>query len=234
MATNGHLGLDEGGTIVDENLFRSIIGHLLYITVSRPNVMFRVCMCAQFQASRREVHLKAAKRILRYLKHTPNIGLWYPKGAQFELIGYSDSDYVGCKVDRMSTFSCYQFLEWSLVSLSCKKQYSVALSTTGAEYISDGNCCAKLLWMNQTLLDYGVSFKNVPHMCENASAIKLTTNPVQHSRTKHIDIRHHFLRDHVGKGDISICSIGTDDQLVEIFTKPLDESRFCKLQSTHV
>jgi hypothetical protein len=95
MATNGHLDLDEGGTIVDQKLFRSIIGSLLYITASRPIVIFSVCMCARFQASPREVHLKAAKRILRYLKHTPNIGLWNPKGAQFELIGYSDSDYAG-------------------------------------------------------------------------------------------------------------------------------------------
>jgi hypothetical protein len=120
MATNGHLDLDEGGTIVDQKLFRSIIGSLLYITASRSDVMF-VCMCARFQASPREVHLKAAKRILRYLKHTPNIGLWYPKGAQFELIGYSDSDYAGCKFDRKSTSGCYQFLGRSLVSWSSKK-----------------------------------------------------------------------------------------------------------------
>jgi hypothetical protein len=105
------------------------------------------------------------------------------------------------------------------------------LSTAEAEYISAGNCCAQLLWMKQTLLDYGIIFKNVPLMCDNESAVKLATNPIQHSRTKHIDIRHHFLRDHVGKGDITIYSIGTDDQLVDIFTKPLDETRFCKLRS---
>jgi hypothetical protein len=231
MATNGHLDLDEGGTIVDQKLFRSIIDSLLYIIAFSPDVMFSVCMCARFQASPREVHLKAAKRILRYLKHTPNIGLWYPKGAQFELIGYSDSDYARCKVDRKSTSGCCQFLGRSLVSWSSKKQNSVALSTAEAEYISAGNCCAQLLWMKQTLLDYRISFKNIPLLCDNESAIKLATNPVQHSRMKHIDIRHHFLRDHVGKGDISAYSIGTDDQLADIFTKPLDEARFCKLQS---
>jgi hypothetical protein len=105
------------------------------------------------------------------------------------------------------------------------------LSTAEAEYISAGNCCAQLLWMKQTLLDYWIIFKNVPLMCDNESAVKLATNPVQHSRTKHIDIHHHFLRDHVGKGDISIYSIGTDDQLADIFTKPLDETRFCFLRS---
>jgi hypothetical protein len=114
--------------------------------------MFSVCMCAQFQASPREVHLKAAKRILRYLKHAPNIGIWYLKGAQFELIGYSDSDYADCKVDRKSTSGYSQFLGRSLVSWSSKKQNSVALSTAEAKYISVGNCCAQLLWMKQTLL----------------------------------------------------------------------------------
>jgi hypothetical protein len=199
MATNGHLDLDEVGTIVDQKLFHSIIGSLLYITASRFDVMFRVCMCGRFQASPREVHLMVAKRILIYLKHTPNIGLWYPKDVQFKLIGYSDSDYAGCKVDRKSTSGCCQFLGMSLVSWSSKKQNSVALSTAEAEYISVGNCCAQILWMKQTLLDYGISFKNVPLMCDNESAIKLATNPVQHSRTKHIDIKHHFLRDHVEK-----------------------------------
>jgi hypothetical protein len=112
-----------------------------------------------------------------------------------------------------------------------KSKNYVALSTAEAEYISAGNCCAQLLWMKQTLLDYGIIFKNVPLMCDNESAVKLATNLVQHSRTKHIDIRHHFLRDHVGKGDITIYSIGTNDQLVDIFTKPLDETRFCSLRS---
>jgi hypothetical protein len=231
MAKIGHLDLDEGGTMVDQKLFRSIIGSVLYITASRPDVMFSVCMCARFQASPREIHLKAAKRILRYLKYTPNIGLWYPKGAQFELIGYSDSDYAGYKVDRKSTSGCCQFLGRSLVSWSSKKQNFVALYTAEAEYISAGNCCAQLLWMKQTLLDYGIILKNVPLMCDNESVVKLATNLIQHSRTKHIDIRHHFLRDRVGKGDITIYSIGTNDQLAAIFTKPLDETRFCKIRS---
>jgi hypothetical protein len=107
----------------------------------------------------------------------------------------------------------------------------VALSTAETEYISARNCCAQLLWIKQTLLGYGIAFKNVPIMCDNESVVKLATNSVQHSRTKHIDIKHHFLRDHVGKMHISIYSIAMNDQLADIFTKPLDEIRFCKLQS---
>jgi hypothetical protein len=188
-------------------------------------------MCARYQASPRESHLKATKRIVRYLKSTPNIGLWYPKGSNFTLIGYADADSVGCKIDRKSTSGTCQLLGRSLVSWSSKKQNSVALSTAEAEYISAESCCAQLLWMRQTLKDYGFKFNKVPLLCDNESAVKITTNPVQRSRTKHIDVRHHFIRDHQAKGDIAITSVGTEDQLADIFTKPLDEARFCKLRN---
>jgi hypothetical protein len=135
MGTNGHLDLDTSGDVVDQKLYWSMIGSLLYVTTSRPDVMFSVCMCARFQALPRESHLRAIKRILRYLKHTPNVGLWYPKGSQFELIGYSDSDYAGCKVDRKSTSGTCQLLGRSLVSWSSKKQNSVALLMDKVEYI---------------------------------------------------------------------------------------------------
>jgi hypothetical protein len=197
MATNGYLDLDEGGKPVDLKLYRSMIGSLLYLTTPRPDIMFSVCMCARFQAAPRECYLTAVKRILRYLKFTPNIGLWYPKGAQFDLVGYLDSDYASCKVDRKGTSSGCQFLGRSLVSWSSKKQNSVALSTTEAEYISARSCCAQLLWMKQTLLDFGVRLEEILLLYDNESAMKSATNLVQHSRTKHIDIQHHFLRDHV-------------------------------------
>ena len=155
----------------------------------------------------------------------------HSKGAHFDLVGFSDSDYAGCKVDRKSTSGGCQFHGRSLVSWSSKKQNSVALSTTEAEYISAGNYCAQLLWMKQTLLDFGVKFKEILLLCDNESAVKIASNPVQHSKTKHIDIRHHFLRDHVNKGDIKMDGIGTEDQLADIFTKPLDENLFCKLRN---
>jgi hypothetical protein len=231
MPSNGHLDLDEGGNSVDQTLYRSMIGSLLYLTASRPDIMFSVCMCARFQSNPKEPHLVAVKRILRYLKHTPSIGLWYPKGARFQLVGYSDSDYAGCKIDRKSTSGGCHLLGRSLVSWSSKKQNSVALSTAEAEYIAAGACCAQILYMKQTLLDYGVVLKEIPLLCDNESAVKLANNPVQHSRTKHIDIRHHFLRDHVAKKDILLEGVRTEDQLADIFTKPLDEARFCKLRN---
>jgi hypothetical protein len=148
--------------MVEQKMYRSMIGSLLYVTASRPDVMFSVCMCARFQASPRESCLKVTNRILRYLKHTQNVGLWYPKGAKFELIGYSNSDYVGCKVERRSTSGTYQQLGRSLISWSSKKQNSVVLSTAEAEYIAADSCCAQILWMKATLNDFGIKFKQVP------------------------------------------------------------------------
>jgi hypothetical protein len=165
------------------------------------------------------------------LKHTQNVWLWYPKGAIFELIGYLDFDYAGCKVEIKSTSGTCQLLRRSLVSWSSKKQNSVALSTAEAENISADSCCAQLLWMKTTLSDFRIKFKQVLLLCDNESAVKLTNNPVQHSRKKHIDVRHHFIRDHQQKGDICIESVGTNDQVTDIFTKPLDEKRFCKLRN---
>jgi hypothetical protein len=114
MGTNGHLDLNMGGKSVDQKVYRSMIGSLLYLCASRPDIMLSVCMCARFQAVHKEVHLRAVKRILRYLVHTPKFGLWYPKGSTFDLIGYSDADWAGCKIDRKSTSGTCQFLGRSL------------------------------------------------------------------------------------------------------------------------
>jgi hypothetical protein len=157
-------------------------------------------MCARFQADPKEVHLRVVKRIMRYLVYTLKFGLWYPRGSTFDLIGYSDADWAGCKIDRKSTLGTCQLLGRSLVSWASKKQNSVALSTAKAEYITTGHCCAQLLWMRQTLRDYGYKLSKVPLLCDNESAIRVADNPVEHSRTKHIDIRYHFLRDHQQRG----------------------------------
>jgi hypothetical protein len=140
MATNAHLDLDEGGNLVDLKPYRSMIGSLLYLTASRPDIIFSVCMCARFQASPKECHMMVVKRILRYLRQTPNLGLWYPKGAQSILIGYTDSDYPGCKIDRKSTSGTCQLLGRSLVSWSSNKQNSIVLSITKAEYVFTISC----------------------------------------------------------------------------------------------
>jgi hypothetical protein len=119
-----------------------MIGSLLYLCASRLDIMLSVCMCARFQTNPKEIHLRAVKRIVRYFVYTPKFGIWYPKGSTFDLIGYSDADYAGCKIDRKSTSGTCQFLGRSLVSWASKKQNSVALSTAKAEYIVADHCCA--------------------------------------------------------------------------------------------
>jgi hypothetical protein len=111
MGTNGHLDLDTGGKSVDQKVYWSMIGSLLYLFASRLDIMLFVCMCARFQANPKEVHLRAVKRIMRYLVYTPKFGLWYPKGSTFDLIGYFDADWAGCKIDRKSTSGTCQFGE---------------------------------------------------------------------------------------------------------------------------
>jgi hypothetical protein len=196
MGTNGHLDLDTGGKSIDQKVYQSMIGSLLYLCASRSDIMLLVCMSARFQANPKEVHLRAVKRIMRYLVYTPKFGLWYPKGSTFDLIGNSDADCARCKIDKKSTSEICQFLGRSLVSWDSKKQNSVALSTAEAEYVAAGHFCAQVLWMRQTLRDYGYKLRKVPLLCDNESAIRMVDNPVEHSRTKHIDIRYHFPRDH--------------------------------------
>ncbi|WVZ64318.1 hypothetical protein U9M48_013857 [Paspalum notatum var. saurae] len=180
MSTRDYLDTDVDGKPVDQSTYRSMI----------------MCLCARFQATPKDSHLTAVKRILRYLKHTPSIGLWYPEGAQLELLGYSDSDFTGYRVNRKSNSEGCHLLGRSLVFWSSKKQNCVALFTAEAEYIAAGACCAQILYMKQSLLDFGIVCGSGPLLCDKESAIKIAKNPVQHSRTKHIDIRHHFLRDH--------------------------------------
>ncbi|GJT44832.1 retrovirus-related pol polyprotein from transposon TNT 1-94 [Tanacetum coccineum] len=229
MLPPNNLGPDESRVSVNETLFRGMIGSLMYLTTSRPNTKFSTSLCARYQANPKESHLVAVKRIFRYLKGTPNLGLWYPKGSGFDLKAYSDSDYAGCNLDRKSTSRGCQILGGKLVCWSAKKQSSVAMSSAEAEYVVAAGCCAQVLWIKSQLADYDVLYDKVPIFCDNTSAIAISNNPVLHSRTKHIDIRYHFIRDHILKGDIELHFIPTDLQLAYIFTKPLAEPSFTRL-----
>ncbi|XP_074291616.1 secreted RxLR effector protein 161-like [Silene latifolia] len=230
MVSSTKLDKDENGKKVDETMYRGMIGSLLYLTASRPDILYSVCLCARFQASPRESHFIAVKRILRYLVGTSNLYLWYPSHCPIELLGYSDADYAGSVVDRKSTSGMATFLGPCLISWASKKQNTVALSTAESEYVSAALCCAQVLWVRQQLRDYGIIFDSTPIFCDNTSAINISKNPIQHSRTKHIDIRHHFLRDHVEKGQIRLKFCRTEDQIADIFTKPLEREQFVKLR----
>ncbi|GKC55910.1 hypothetical protein Tco_1083508 [Tanacetum coccineum] len=165
-----------------------MVGTLMYLTASRPDLTFVVCMCAQYQAKPTEKNLHAIKRIFKYLRGTVNRGLW-------------------------------------LVSWSSKRQKSAAISSTEAEYIALSGCCAQVLWMRSQLTDYGLGFNKIPMYCDNKSAIALCCNNVQHSRSKHIDIRFHFIKEQVENGVVELYFVNTEYQLADIFTKALGRER---------
>ncbi|GKB13629.1 putative ribonuclease H-like domain-containing protein, partial [Tanacetum coccineum] len=171
-------------------------------------------------------HLIAVKRIFKYLKGKPNLGLWYPRESPFALEAFSDSDYAGANLDRKSTTGGCQFLGRRLISWQCKKQTIVATSTTEAEYVAAANCCGQILWIQNQLLDYGFNFMNTKIHIDNESTICIVKNPVFHSKTKHIEIRHHFIRDAYEKKLIQVQKIHTDNNVADLLTKAFDGPRF--------
>ncbi|GKE49934.1 hypothetical protein Tco_1481192 [Tanacetum coccineum] len=193
---------------IDATLYRGMIGSLMYLTSSRPYLIYVVCLCARYQAKPTEKHLNAVKRIFRYLKGTINMGLWYSKDTS------------------RSTSGSAQFLGDKLVSWSSKKKKFTAISSIEAEYIALSGCCAQILWMCSHLTDYGFQFNKIPLYCDNKSAIALCCNNVQHSRTKHIDVHYHFIKDQVENGIVELYFVRIEYQLADIFTKPLPKERY--------
>jgi hypothetical protein len=182
---------------VEQKEYQSMIGSLLYLTMTRPDILFSVCLCAHFQVSPRTSHQQAVKRIFRHLRYTRELGLWYPASSSLSLLGFWDADFAGCRVDRKSTSSTCQFLVSSLVSWSTRKQSSVAQSTTETKYGAAASCCSQLLWITYTLSGFCEECSHVPLTCDSTSAISVAKNLVLHSRTKHIEVKYHILRDNV-------------------------------------
>ncbi|XP_071719230.1 secreted RxLR effector protein 161-like [Rutidosis leptorrhynchoides] len=154
MATNVKLTLEGEGEPFDSTKYRGMIGSLLYLTVSQPDIMFSVCLCARFQENPKTSHVEAVKRIFRYLKGTMHIGLWYLKLTGVDIMCFANSDHGGSMIDRKSISEVCAFMGLCLTSWFSKKQTSVALSTTEAKYVAVGRACAQVLWMKQTFLDY--------------------------------------------------------------------------------
>ncbi|GJX31623.1 retrovirus-related pol polyprotein from transposon TNT 1-94, partial [Tanacetum coccineum] len=199
------LKLDEDlmGIPVDQTRFRGMVGSLMYLTASRPDLVFAVCMCARYHAKPTKKHLEAIKRVFR--------------------CGFMRD----VKIHEGVVGKCSNFLEFELVSARYKKSTrSTAISTTEAEYIAMSGCCAQILWMRSQLKDYGFDFNKIPLYCDNKSAIALCCNNVQHSRSKHIDIRHHFIREQVENRVVELYFVETNYQLADILTKALPRERF--------
>ena len=226
MSPNVKLTVDLLGKSVDTSLYRSMIGSLLYLIASRPNISYSVGVCTRYQANPKESHMIALKRIIKYVKTTADFGVWYSKDTNDVLARYSNADWARNADDGNSTSGGCFYVGNNLVSWMSKKQNFISLSTVKAEYIATGNCCTQLLWMQKLLHDYGICQEHLTIYYDNTSAINIYKNPIQHSRTKHIEIRHHFIRELVEDGTLTLKFIHTDDQKANLFTKPLDSKRF--------
>ncbi|GJV81348.1 hypothetical protein Tco_1517218 [Tanacetum coccineum] len=226
MSSESKLTRDEDGEPIDDTKYHGMIGSLLYLTTSRPDIMFSVCLCARFQEAPKMSHLETVKRIFRYIKSTSHLGLWYPKGISLETIVYVNSDHTGDYVDRKSTSGVCTFVGCCLTSWFSKKQTALAISTTEAEYVSTGKACQQALWMKQALVDYDIKLGDILVLCDNKGAIDLSKNLVLYSRTKHIEIRLHFLCDNVQKRNITIEKVNSEDNIANILTKPLKREPF--------
>jgi hypothetical protein len=232
MVPGNKLIKDEGGKLVDATEYRQMIGCLMYLLATRPDLTFSVCLIARYMDRPTELHLAAAKRVLRYLKGTIGFGVLYKKENDgVKLQGWTDSDYAGDLDDRKST-SGYVFTYGSgPISWSSKKQAIVTLSTTEAEFVAAASCACQAIWLRRILDQISNSQSNgIVIWCDNSSSVKLSRNPVMHGRCKHIDVRFHFLRDLTKEGVIELKHCSTHEQLADIMTKALNLDTFCRLR----
>ncbi|GKA54263.1 retrotransposon protein, putative, ty1-copia subclass [Tanacetum coccineum] len=195
MVEKSKLDKDTQGKAVDPTHYHGMIGTLMYLIASRPDLTFVVCMCARYKAKPTENHLHDVKRIFKYLRGTVNQGLYYLKDSSIALTAYADADHAGFQDTRRT------------------------------EYIVMSGCCAQILCMRSQLTDYGLGFNKIPMYCDNKSAIALYCNNVQHFRSKHIDIRFHFIKEQVENGVVDLYFVNTEYQLANIFTKALCRER---------
>lgn len=230
IEVNLKLTSDEDGEIVDETLFKQIIGSLRYICNSRPDLSFCVGLISRFMGKPRKTHMMAVKRILRYVQGTTDYGVMFPIGrlkSELELIGYTDSDYCGDLVERKSTSGYLFLLNDAPISWCSKKQSVVALSSCEAEYVAGSFAACQGVWIEELLRELKIVMKTPLQLkIDNVSAINLSKNPVSHGRSKHIEVRYHFLRDLVNKERVILQYCNTEVQLADFLTKALKVDRF--------
>ncbi|KAL3534236.1 hypothetical protein ACH5RR_002697 [Cinchona calisaya] len=228
LVVNEKLVKDDGDKRANPTLYRSLVGNLLYLTATRPDIMFATSLLSRFMNNPSQLHLGAVKRLLRYIKGTTNFGLKFSKGASTTLYGFCDSDWAGCHDDMKSTSGYCFTLGSAMFSWVSKKQQSVAQSSAEAEYVSASLATSHVIWLRRILEDIDEKQKEATVMfCDNKSAIDIAKNQVHHSRTRHIAIEHHFIREAIEDGEVELKFCKSEDQVADIFTKPLPQDKFC-------
>lgn len=231
MVPGFKISKDENGVEMDGSFFKQLIGSLMYLTATRPDIMYAVSLLSRYMSRPTEVHYSAAKRILRYLQGTTKFGILYKKEGNCELIGFTDSDYAGSVEDRRSTSGYVFMLSGAAVAWSSRKQPIVTLSMTEAKFVAAAGSSCQAIWMQRVLKKIGYKgSESTVIFCDNSSTIKLSRNPVMHGKSKHIDVRYHFLRELVNDGVVQHQFCGTRHQLADILTKPLKLESFRELR----
>jgi hypothetical protein len=222
METNLKLLVDTSSELVDATLYIHIIGSLMYLTITRPDICFAVNIFSQYLVEPKRVHLVVAKHVMRYLKGTLDYGLCYIGDCDFILYGYTDSDWVGSALDRKNTSGYCFSLGSAMTSWQSRKQSNSALSTTEAKHIAACFTSCEAIWLRKLLTCmFYLEMEVTMILYDNQSCIKMTENPVFHDKTKHIEIRYHYIRDMVQKGVVKLHYVGTDAQVANVLTKPL-------------
>jgi hypothetical protein len=222
MITNWKKLSASDSQLVDATVYRQLIGSLMYLVNTRPDICFAVNTLSQYMVDPRSVHMVGAKHVLRYIAGTVDYGLDYVRGDGVSLVGYTDSDWAGCVADRKSTSGCCFSLGSGLVSWFSRKQKSVALSSSKAEYMAASQGSCEAIWLCKMLVGlFGQEMPPTVIHCDNQSCIKLSENPVFHDQSKHIEIRYHFIHDWVQRGAVQLQYVSTDDQVADILTKAL-------------
>jgi hypothetical protein len=225
------LSKHDEGERVDPSLFKSLVGSLRYLTCTRPDILYAVGVVSRYMEHPTTTHLKAAKRILRYIKGTTNLGLYYSVSDDYKLVGYSDSDWGGDVDDRKSTTGFVFYIGNTAFTWMSKKQPIVTLSTCEAEYVAATSCVCHAIWLRNLLKELNLPQKEPTKIfVDNKSAIALAKNPVFHDRSKHIDTRYHYIRECVANNNVKLEYVKTHDQAADIFTKPLKREDFVKLR----
>eukprot|EP00253_Pinus_taeda_P018666 PITA_18666 len=221
------LSREDSSKDFDPSLYKSIVGSLMYLKATRPDIMYAVSLISRFMERPKEAHWQVAKRILRYVKGTKMFGILYNVSEHSDLVGYTDSDWAGSVDDRKSTSGYVFHMGSGAISWASKKQSIVALSTAEAEYVAATAAACQAVWMRRMLRSLGQEqAKATVIFCDNSSAIALSRNSVFHTRTKHIDTRFHYIKELVNNGEIVLEHCRTQEQVADILTKPLDQKSF--------
>lgn len=227
MAQQHGLSVDSGEPLEDPTQYRRLIGRLIYLTITRPELCYSVHILSQFMQSPRQPHWNAAVRVLRYLKQNPGQGIFLRKPTSLQLAGYCDSDWASCPTTRRSVTGYFVTLGGCPVSWKTKKQNTVSRSSAEAEYRAMASATSELLWLRALLRSFNIHHAEPMQLfCDNQAALHIAANPVFHERTKHIEIDCHFIREHLKLGDIVTAHVSTRLQLADIFTKALGRDRF--------